>query len=70
MKEARKDKYLKYVKLNLALVFILQILAALYYTFILQIYHVFLPAVAGVTMGVCIQVYVCFLRKDKLEDKQ
>ena len=66
MKETRKAKYMK---LNIALVFFLQLVSVLFCIFFLQIYSAFLSAVAGVTMGVCIQVYECYLRKDKQEDK-
>jgi len=70
MKETRKAKYLKYMKLNIALVFFSQIAVVLFCIFFLQIYNAFLYIVAGVTMGVCIQVYECYLRKDKQEDKE
>jgi len=69
MKETRKAKYMKYMKLNIALVFFLQLVSVLFCIFFLQIYSAFLSAVAGVTMGVCIQVYECYLRKDKQKDK-
>jgi len=70
MKEERKAKYLKYMKLNIALIFFSQIVVVLFYLFLLHIYTEFLYVVAGMTMLVCIQVYVCYLRKDKQEGKQ
>jgi len=69
MKETRKDKCLKYMKLNIALVFFSQLALVLFYLFFLQIYDGFLASIAGVTMGVCIQIYICYLRKDTQEER-
>jgi len=70
MKEMRKAKDLKYMKAKIALIFFLQLASVLFDIFFLQVYSGFLATTAGITMGVCIQVYVCYLRKDKQDDKQ
>jgi len=62
--ESRKAKHRKYMKSSIALVFFLQPAVVLFNIFFYHIYDAFLAAVAGVTMGVCIQVYICYLKKD------